>query len=230
MELTDFTKNFGLGSINVSGILDKIYLFVGLFLLVVVFVAVCTVIYFVVKRKNKKENIIKIGWWEELPERLRPDKTEEVEEVLIPGTQLRIFYNKKDDHWIPRFGRPIDKNLYYAVRTKTGQVANFELKGLNKDKKYAELSIDHTDMLWAAENAREYINRNYRAKSKKWWDVYADKIAMAALMLIFTMCFVVIIFFMRGIVNDMSGVVGQVNQLVETARTLIPANSGVIPA
>lgn len=224
MELTDFAASFGLGSINVSNILDKIWLFGGLFLLLVCFVAVCTSIYFIVKRKSKKENSISLKWWEELPERLRPKFSEEVEELIIPGTQLRILYGKKRDIWLPRFNRPIDSNLYYILLTKSGQIVNFELRGLSKDKKYADLEADHTDMLWAAENAREFIKRNYRDKAKKWWEVYADKIAMAALMLVFTMSFVIIIFFMRGIVQDISQVANSVNSMAQAAKS-----SGVLP-
>ncbi len=225
VDLTDFSGAFGLGSFNFSQIVDKIYLFVGIFLLIFIFCAVFAGFYFTIKRKVRKKDLIKIYWWEEIAGSLVPLMIEDVEELIMAGTQLRIFYGKDRDIWLPRFNRPIAPKLYYVERTKTGQIINFEMRKLSEDKTHATLEADHTDMLWAAENAREFIKRNYRDKAKKWWDVYADKIAMAALMFVFTFCFVIIIYFMRGIVTDISGVANSVNQMAQTAR----ASSGVIP-
>lgn len=224
MEFTDFSSGFAIGGFSVSSIVDKIYLFAGLFLIILMFSGVLFAVYFILKRKISKDKEITISWWEEVGDRMKPSHRETVEEIVIPGTTLRIFFGKKRGSWIPRFTRLIDKNLYFVCKTKNGQIVNFEMPNLSSNLKFAEYEMDHSDMLWAAENAREYIKRNYRDKAKKWWDVYADKIAMAALMAIFTFCFVIIIYFMRGIVEDISAVAGSVQGMAEAAK----ATSGIV--
>lgn len=219
----------GFGSINMSGLWDKIITFGGVFVGMLILGAIVAA-FFVLRAKKKKEGeAFKIGWWIELGDRMEASHVDDVQEIIIPGTTLRIFYNKKKDLWIPRFTRGVGRKLFYVCMTPTNQMVNFSIPRLNKDKKEAELEYDHTDMLWAAENSREYIKRNYKDKAVKWWQLYQNTIAVAALLIIFTFCFILIIFFMRGMMEDIGGVAGQVGKLVETA-CMNTQTSGVVGA
>lgn len=219
----------GFGSIDVSGLWDKVITFAGVFVGILIFGGIIAA-FFVLKAKKKKQGeTFKIGWWVELGDRMETSHVDEVQEIIIPGTTLRIFYNKKKDLWIPRFTRGVGRKLFYVCMTANNQMVNFSIPRLNKDKKEAELEYDHTDMLWAAENSREYIKRNYKDKAVKWWQLYQNTIATAALIIIFTFCFIMIIFFMRNIMQDLGALVGQVGNLVETACTNTQT-SGVVGA
>lgn len=205
-------ENFDLGSIDFGFIIDKIYSYVGIFLLLLVLGGLIGA-FFVMKRKGKeKQGKFKIGWWHEIGERMEPSKMDEVSEIVIPGTTLRIFFNEKKDLWIPRFTRGISANLYYVLLTPTNQMVNFTIPSLSKDLKNANLEYDHTDMLWAAENSREYIKRNYKDKATKWWQLYQNTIATAAIIVIITFSFVIIIYFMKGIVEEMGNVAAQLGE------------------
>ncbi len=217
MELTDFTSSFGLGGLNTSLIIDRIYFFAGIAILLAILGVCVALIYYARKRNKDHQQPIKIGWWEEVGEHLEPSFQENVEEIIIPGTILRIFYGRKRNIWLPRFSRGVAKNLYYVAKTKNGQMVNFALGNLTHNLKEAKLEFDHTDMLWAAENSREFIKKNYTDKSITWWQLYQQTISTAALIFIFTLCFLAIIYFMRGIVTDIGGVAGQLGSVLEKA-------------
>lgn len=204
MALTDLTSGFG--SFDFSGLLDKVFSFLGIFVLLIVLGGIVMALVILRKRKKNVGNTFKIGWWYEMGDRMEPGVMDEVEEIVIPGTILRIFHNKKKDLWIPRFTRGVSKNLYYVLLTPTNQMVNFTIPSLSKTLKNANLEYDHTDMLWAAENSREYIKRNYQDKAVKWWQLYQNTIATAALIMIITFSFILIIYFMRGMIEDMGSV------------------------
>jgi len=228
MASTDLLGNFG-GSFDVSSIVDKIYNYLGIFLLLLVLGGVVGV-FIIIKRKGQaKEGQSKIGWWHEIGDRMEPNKMDQVDERVIPGTTLRIFFNEKKDLWIPRFTRGITKDLYYVLITPTHQMVNFVIPSLSSDLKRANLEYDHTDMLWAAENSREYIKRNYKDKAVKWWQLYQNTIATAILIFVMTFSMVIIIYFMRGIVVDMRGVATTIGEYaVKTCQN--SQTSGVIGA
>lgn len=222
-------ESFDLGSFDFSIILDKIYSYVGIFLLLIVLGGLIFGFTFMKKKDKDKRGKFKIGWWHEIGERMEPSKMDEVDEIVIPGTTLRIFFNEKKDLWIPRFTRGVSANLYYVLLTPTNQVVNFVIPSLSKTLREANLEFDHTDMLWAAENSREYIKRNYKDKSTKWWQLYQNTIATAILIMVMTFSFIIIIYFMRGIVVDMGNVAAQLGEYAlkscQNAQT-----SGVVTA
>jgi len=206
MAISDITGGFLPSSFNSGAIVDKIYSFLGVFLLLVALGGIVTAFVIIKKKGKNKGNGFKIGWWYEVGGRMEPSTMDEVEEIIIPGTVLRIFHNKKKDLWIPRFTRGISKNLFYVLLTPTNQMVNFTIPSLSQDLKIAKLEYDHTDMLWAAENAREYIKRNYKDKAVKWWQLYQTTIATAVLLAMMTFCFILIIYFMRGLMADMGDI------------------------
>lgn len=226
MAVTDF-----LGGFDFSLIVSKIYFFVGLFFIILVVGGFFGTLIILRGRNKRRGMMKKIGWWEEVAgtERLEPTTMDEVEEVVIPGTTLRVFYCKKKDLWLPRFTKGITKDLYYVLFTPTRQMVNFTLKSLTKDLKEAKLDYDHTDMLWAAENTREFIKRNYRDKSIKWWQAYQGVITTAIYIMVMTFSLVIIIYFMRGIAQDFQETARIISKAVETSCKNA-ATSGIIQA
>lgn len=212
-------NSFGLGGVNISAIVDKIYLFVGILLIAAFIGGLVAAAAIMWKRKKQAVNQKKVGWWEEVNGNPVPTFMEDVEEIVIPGTTLKVFYGKKRDIWLPRFNRGVTKDLFYVLITPSRQMLNFTLKGITEDLKKANLEYDHTDMLWAAENTREFIKRNYKDKSIKWWQLYKDAISTALHILVHTFSLVIIIYFLRGLVNDISGVAGVLQGAVESACT-----------
>lgn len=229
MELGDV---FGsLGGFNMSVIVEKAYFFLGLFFLFAIAGGLIIAFFSLKSKKGASKDMNKVGWWQEVTgtESMEPSSMDEVEEIVIPGTTLRVFYCKKRDLWLPRFSRGVSKNLYYVLLTPTQQMVNFTLKSLTSDLKQANLEYDHTDMLWAAENTREFIKRNYRDKSVKWWQLYQNTIAIAGLLIIFTFCFLLILYFMRGITQDIGSIATTTSEAVKFACSNA-ATSGVTPA
>lgn len=229
MALGDVVGSMGFGPIDFSAIVDKLYFYIGLFFILFVIGGTFMILYYI-RSKNKTAKLTKkIGWWEEVGGQLIPSNMEDAEEIVIPGTTLRVFYVKKRDLWLPRFSRGVTKDLFYVLLTPTRQMINFSLRSISKDLKEAKLDYDHTDMLWAAENTREFIKRNYKDKSIKWWQAYQGVITTAAYIMVMTFSFIIIIYFLRGVVEDIGGVA---RTLSETLKTSCAAaqTSGVTPA
>lgn len=225
----DVIGNF-FGGFDMSGVVDKIYFFVGIFLLCFVLGAIIFA-FLIVRRRNKKsKNNKKVGWWQEVSgtESMEPTHMDEVEEIVIPGTTLRVFYCRKRDLWLPRFNRGISKDLFYVLLTPQQQMVNFTIKPPTKNNGAEIDHDDNTDMLWAAENTREFIKRNYRDKSEKWWKAYQGVITTAIFIFIMTFSMVIIIYFMRGIVTDLGQVAATISSALETSCRNA-ATSGVVP-
>lgn len=200
-----------------SIIVDKIYLFIGIFLLMAAVGGLFFGMWHIKNKHKKSKNSCKVTWWVEVTGKglMEPSRTDEVEEIVLPGTILRLFYCKQRDLWLPRFSRGINKDLFFVGLTPTQQMVNFTIKGISEDLKNADLEYDHTDMIWAAENTREFVKRNYKDKSVKWWVAYQGVITTAAYILIMTFSLVIIIYFLRGIVEDMGSLLGSIETVIK---------------
>lgn len=218
-------------SFDLSVIVEKVYFFVGIFLLMAALGGLFFGMWYIKKKDKVSKNSSKVTWWVEVTGKktMEPSRTDDVEEIILPGTVLRLFYCKKRDLWLPRFSRGINKDLFFVGLTPTQQMVNFTIKGISEDLKSADLDYDHTDMIWAAENTREFVKRNYKDKSVKWWQLYQGVITTAAYILIMTFSLVIIIYFLRGIVEDMGLLFGQIESTLENSCARA-ATSGVIPA
>lgn len=223
ISLADFGLNFKIGEIA-----DKI-LTIGMIVIIIIIVA--GIIFFLLNAKKKKKTPVKkIGWWEEVHGNMIPTAMDKAQEIVIPGTRLRVFYIKSKDMWLPRFTRGITENLFYVAITPKRELVNFTLTSIGKDMEKAGLKYDHTDMIWASENLREFIKRNYRDKSTPWWKAYQGVITTAIYIIILTFSFVIIIYFMRQIVGDMGGVLNGIEQLLKQMESCNPKGSGIAPA
>lgn len=226
MDIKEQVSGF-FGGFDISVIVDKLYFFAGVFLLCLIIGGIIVGLLYVKKKKKTGKDIKKIGWWEETAVGMTPGRMDEAQEIVIPGTTLRVFYVKERDLWLPRFTKGITPTLFYVAITPNRQMVNFTLKRLGAEMKEAGLDYDHEDMIWAAENTREFIKRNYKDKSIKWWQAYQGVITTAIYILVMTFSFVIIIYFMRGIVKDLSSVADTISKAVQTScqNTF---NSGVV--
>ena len=221
--------DFGLGNINIGGLFDKLLSY-GMMLLMII-IAGGVVFFFIRWRKNKKNLALKkVGWWEEVQGKLIPTSMDDAKEIIIPGTRLRVLYLKSKDMWLPRFTRGITKDLFYICITPKRELINFTLKSISKDMAEAGLDYDHTDMIWASENLREFIKRNYRDKSTPWWKAYQGVITTAIYIVLLTFSFVVILYFMREMISEMTGILAGLEKLIDRIDTYGGAGSGIAPA
>lgn len=218
-------SDFGMG-FSLSGFLDSFLTFFMVILMVLVVGGIF--FYFMKKKKDKGDPTKKkIGWWEEVQGKLIPTSMDDAKEIIIPGTRLRVFYIKSKDMWLPRFTRGLTQDLFYIAITPKRELVNFTLKSISKDMAEAGLDYDHTDMIWASENLREFIKRNYRDKSVPWWKAYQGVITTAIYIIILTFSFVVILYFMRELIGDIGNLIAGVERLLDRMDSMTNQQSGI---
>ena len=223
IDLADFGIN-----INVGAVVNQI-LTIAMIIFLIVIIAV--IVFFLMKlKKKKKVPQYKIGWWEDVHGELIPTTMDNAKEIIIPGTRLRVFYIKAKDMWLPRFIRGVKEGLFYVAITPRRELVNFTLTSIGADMEKAGLKYDHTDMIWASENLREFIKRNYRDKATPWWKAYQGVITTAIYIIILTFSFVIILYFMRQIIGDMGGILGGIEKLLKQMEACYPKGSGIAPA
>jgi len=120
------------GSFSIETIIDKVYFYIGILFICILIGAIAFGIYFLKLRKQKKSETYKIGWWDETNYNLVPTRMDDAEEIVIPGTSLRVFYVKARDLWLPRFTKGITKDLFYVTLTPNRRMVNFILKSLSQ--------------------------------------------------------------------------------------------------
>lgn len=209
---------------GVSGWVKTISIIVG----VMVFAALFVFLFFRYRNKKESGTEKRLVWWEETTRGLVPIKEEIAEEVTIPGTNLKLFYVKKSNTWLPRFNNGITASLFYIAITKNREIVNFSLKSIEDDLAQAGLQYDHTDMRWAAENMREFVKRNYRDKAVPWWREYQGVISTAIFIVLMTASLGLIIYLMRGVVQDIGAISAQIADAVEKVQMCSPTTSGII--
>ena len=201
-------------------------------MLVILFVIIISaaLVYVLYRRKNKQDSGTKkeIYWWEEVNGRLIPNRKDTAEEISIPGTNLKLFYIKKSNMWLPRFTKGITLTMFYVAITPRKEIINFTLKSLEKDMDEAGLDYDHTDMRWAAENLREFVKRNYKDKATPWWREFKDVITTALYILVMTFSLVIIIYFLRGVISDIGGVAAGLETALERISACSPNAGSVV--
>lgn len=198
-------------------------------LIILGIVVVMAVIFFFMswKKKNKKGDLQELAWWEEINDQMVPIKVDKIQEIIIPGTSLRVFYDKEKDMWLPRFTRAIRPKLFYVAITPNREIVNWVPKPIGRDMKEAGLDYDHTDMRWAAENVREFIKRNYRDKAEPWWKAYQGVITGAIYILVVTFCLAIILYLWKGLADQEAQIISQLGEVCKGVLSSTPT-SGVI--
>lgn len=158
------------------------------------------------KTKKAKSNSanIQLCWWRDVNGQLKPEKAEQVIEVFIPNANLRLFHNPETETWYPRFTREIEPGRFYLALSPNKNVVNFSLKSIGQDMLEAGLDYDHTDNLWAAENVREWVKRNYIDNATPWYERFAGLITGVTYILVTTFCLAIFLWLWKGLAVEMS--------------------------
>lgn len=214
-----------LSTINPSGLLT----FVTKFLLILGLFLICGgVLFYVLYRRNKKILYNKhMHFFERMPGNpLAPSDDYMACEMTIPKTNLKVYYIKEIDLYLPKPSRNMGKNHYwYAVRDNK-EIVNFRLKDLNKELCEAGLDYDHSDMRAPNEFLKELINRNYRDKATPWWKEYKELIATVILIFVLGVTFFFLFSKLGGLVDKIGILIDHADLLVKSAEA--SRTSGVI--
>ncbi len=189
---------------------------IGLFLtFIILFVFIAGIIgFFLYKSKEKKLYKEKLHFFEEVRGQFVPVEDLIAAELIVPNTNVRVFYVKSKDLYLPRGTRKMGENSYWYGIRDNKEIINFVMTNLNKEMKEANLDYDHTDMRYAHLNLREIIKRSYRDKSTKWWKEYKDIIATVVFIFVMSLSF----FFLFSQVGNL---IGQLNPLLERAADIL---------
>jgi len=205
---------------------SKFYTGVGNLVLIIIIAALMGGIFFIVTWWAKNKNLYKekIYFFEEVNGELIPTEDCMAAELIIPHTDIKIFYIKSKDLYMPRGTRKMGKSAYwYAIRNNR-EIVNFTIKNINKDLLEAGLDYDHTDMRYAFDNLKEIIKRNYKDKNIKWWQEYKELISIVIFVFVFTLAFYFLITKMGGLVDDIGSIAEEVGKYIGQASNLNKAS------
>ncbi len=133
-----------------------------------------------------------LHWFETIQDRMVPIDEEKCEQLVIPGTTIRIF-KTKEGRFLPAGTRPMGKKSYWVCRTRTGEIIYFALKDINKDLEEVGLDYDHGDARAMNENLRDLIKRAYTDKSTRWWQEYKEVISLAIIVFVMALAVVFVL-------------------------------------
>ena len=217
------TENI-LPNFNFSGIMSGIGQFI---LLLFLFLVVGGIFYYVYYRKKKRRTFNKkIFWFEEVHGDIIPIGEDSACELIIPGTNISVFYIKEKDMYLPRPVKRMGKDAYWFVVKNNREIVNFTMKNINEEMTEAGLDYDHTDQRYALTNLKELIKRNYKDKSQPWWKEYKDIIAVVILVFVLTLSFIFIISKVGGLIEQVGVLIDKADQLISVAQT--KGGSGVV--
>jgi len=167
--------------------------------------------YIIFRKKEKAKYIHSISYYTGQQGQLLHLKTEKAKEVIIPNTNIGVFYTESK-RYVPRGTILSGKNAYRYYVTKSGDLINFSIKDLGKDLKSAGFNYEHVDMRYANENLRKIID-NYRKQNIPLWREYKDVITNVIYIFVLTLSFIFIIGKLGGLVGQMSVLVDKISSL-----------------
>lgn len=216
------TDNINLPSM--SGTLSGVGKFAILLIMFLIIGGLFYTVYYI--KKKKKNYNKKIFWFEEVHGVIVPIGQDTACELIIPGTNINVFYIKAKDMYLPRPVKRMGKDAYWYVVKNNREIVNFTMKNINEEMKEANLDYDHTDTRYALTNLKELIKRNYRDKSQPWWREYKDVIGLVILIFVLTLSFIFIISKVGGLIDKAGVLIDHADQLIQKAQTI--SGSGVI--
>lgn len=212
------------GGLSFGKLLSGAYQFV--LLLILFFIVGGIFYYFFYLSKKKKQCKNKISWYEEVNGRMSLIGTDNACELIIPGTNISVFYIKSKDMYLPRPTKKMGDNLYWFAIRDNREIVNFSIKNLNEEMKEANLDYDHTDMRYALENLRDLIKRNYRDKATPWWREYKDVISIVIYVFVLTLSFIFIVGKVGTLIDKVGVLINHADKLIQVAKS--NPSSGVI--
>jgi len=211
---------------NFSGMLSGVGQFILLIFLFLVVGGIFYAVYYL--KKKKKDYNKKIFWFEEVNGVPIPVGEDTAKELIIPETNISVFYIKEKDLYLPRPVKRMGKDAYWFMIKNNREIVNFALKNMNEEMTKANLNYDHTDQRYAWTNLKELIKRNYRDKSQPWWREFKDVIGLVVLIFVLTLSFIFIISKVGGLIDKVGVLIDHADQLIKLAQTT--SGSGVITA
>lgn len=213
-----------LSNINFAAFTSGIYKF--FIIIALVAVAAGIVVYALYATKNKKLYNKKIFFFEEVNGHMTPVEDCWACELTIPNSNIKVFYIKSKNMYMPRPVKRVGKDAYWFCIKNNREIVNFTMKNLNEEMEEANLDYDHTDMRYANQNLMELIKRNYRDKSVVWWKEYKEIISMVIYIFVLTVAAYFILY-------KLGSLVSQVGALIDAAEGAVQAGcartgSGVI--
>ena len=211
--------------------LSSIFSGLGSLLLILFMGGMIAGILFAILWRTKNKNLYnqKIYFFEEINGEFIPIEDCMARELTIPNTDVRVFYIKSKDMYMPRGVKKMGKSAYwYAIRNNR-EIINFRIKNMNREMEDAGLDFDHTDMRYAYDNLKEIIKRNYKDKNVKWWEVYSTLINLVVYVFVFTMAFYFLISKIGGLLSSIDIIADKVGGYIGQASNLNTA-SGIKPA
>lgn len=201
-------------------------------ILIMLFIGAVVFMIFLKKKSNQldKHNV---HWAQQMKdEKMWPIEDDLAREVVVPGTNIVCFYIKKKDMYIPRLTRMYGKNHYFVGVTPNGEIINYDVKGLNKDLNESGLDYDKNDMKLANENLRDFINRNFRQKSLKWWQEYKDIIGLVILIFCLTLSQGLLFYYLSKIMGSLGGLIDKIDLVADKLIQALDLvrGSGVVKA
>lgn len=187
-----------------------------------------TILILLYRRNQTKLYNISIHFFEEVRGIVTPVEDFKARELIIPNSNIAVFYIKSKKLYLPRGNiKTGDKAYWYFIR-KNRELVNFTMTNLNEEMNKANLDYDHSDMRYSQSNLQALIQRNYKDNATPWWREYKDIISVILLVFVMTLGFIFII-------SQLGKVVGQVGTLIDSAEQVIRAadatkGSGVVPA
>ena len=110
---------------------------------------------------------------------------DKAKEVVIPGTNVRLFFWKTRKLWSAYPTRSIGFNVYSYAINRMGELTNFDL-GEGEDEFEARIDYDHRDQTYAYLNLQEFVNRNYKQREKvAWWKEHIGLISAIVILALF---------------------------------------------
>lgn len=219
-----------LNQINFAGILPFFKNIFVIFALLVGFGII--IILFFVAKKNKKTFFQVCKFFEEVNGKIIEIDSKLAKELTIPNTNIKLFYIKDIDLYMPRPIRKMGHNTYWFFVTEKREILNFNLENINKKLATAGASYDHTDQRYAHKNLSDLIQRNYRNKAIKWWEQYKAIIGAVIIIFVISLC----TFFLFGRISEVLDKIGvlidKIGVLMERADEIIQCarGSGVVQA
>lgn len=196
--------------------------------IIILFIVIGAILYAIYYSQHKKKFYNKsIVWFEEIHGEMAHVGTDKACEMMIPHTNIPVFYIKKKNLYLPRPTIRSGKNEYWFAIRNNQEIVNFSMKNLNKEMEQANLNFDHTDMRYAQTNLKELIKRNYRDKSQSWWREYKDVISLVLLIAVLTFSFIFLFSKIGTLISQVGALIEQADKLVQLAQTKA-SGSGVI--
>lgn len=212
------------GDFNLSGMMSGIMQLVILFGMLIVVGVIFYFFYYL--KKSKAQEVHKIHWFEEINGVPTPLGMDLAKELIIPNSNVQVFYIKNKDMYLPRPRIKTGKDSYWFMIRRNGEIVNFKMKSMDKEMSEANLDYDHTDMRYALTNLKDLIKRNYRDKSQPWWREYKDVIGLVILIFVLTLSFIFIIHQLGGLIDKVGALIDHADKIIQLAET--KSGSGVI--